>query len=454
MSAAIQSIKKSSLQLWMVALAAANSTLLAMISLLGPLTTVIAIAGAGFLLLAALAQCGLIAMVAAVSHVAIVPGIDPELVGALKWGLFALFFWITTVRRLVERASFKFEWGSFEKAFIAFIVWSLFCSAVGFRPLGGIATVLKFAVYLLIYFIARETVTDTGSVRLLLYSVASVIVVTSCYNFFEVFQRGSIYRFHGFMVNANSFGLVLFGCMPFILIGMRSLHSRWERILFYLIFALFFVNLVLSFSRASWLGCFGIGVAYMAYEHRKALYRAAAIGSVVFLFLLTFEPVYEVFVTSTRLQFGITHRDVYWRFGLQAFADSPIVGHGFELKKKDIRGSQAITTYQEAMSFSDKENSYWAHNAYISMLVKTGLPGLLLSILVYVALFRERYAWRRTAATRSQRLVQTATIAMLIGALLNSFFEEGPMLGSSVFRTYFWLMLGLSAAVHKHDIDL
>jgi len=437
----------------LISIAALDSALLGAISFIGPLNTVVVLAGTTLLALISVLPTCFVLATALTSHISLLPGVSYETIRAVKWAIFIAFLWMNTVQRFYKKESLRIEWGAFEKAFLLFILWGFVSSFAAVRPGGSLWYIVRMGTFLLIYFAARETITTPKLARGLCYAVILAVLTASLYSLYEL-SGGTLRRISGFSMNPNSFGLFLFSSLPFLAIGFLTGRSRIEKAWFAIGLAALSVSLLLAFTRASILGCFGLVFVYLAYERKRLLRYSVAAAVVVIPVILLIPSVFDAFYDISRLGFGVTRRDVYWRHGLQAFVERPIMGYGLDMRKEDVRGQEALTNIQEIIGFHNTEGWYDPHNSYIRMLVSLGLPGFILSIVIYFALFKERISWRRASAGRSQRIVQTLTIAMIVGGALNSMFETGPLFGASSYKSYYWLMLGLSAAVHKHKIDL
>jgi hypothetical protein len=48
--------------------------------------------------------------------------------------------------------------------------------------------------------------------------------------------------------------------------------------------------------------------------------------------------------------------------------------------------------------------------------------------------------------------MHTVVLAIMIGSFFTSVFESGPLLGSGSYTNYFWILLGVIAAVRDRDL--
>jgi O-antigen ligase len=281
-----------------------------------------------------------------------------------------------------------------------------------------------------------------------------VVLSSSVYSFSGM-AAGQYARFSGFLLNANSFGILLNFCIPMLLVAFLTYRHVVVRILFGSGILIGSAALLLSWSRASWLAMLGFVITFLILEKKRKLLGAlggVTLAAIVALALST--DVYSSFTMLMRLDAGTTRRATLWDHALQAAIREPIVGHGYNVQRSVVRGESVLTDLHEVSIFREEGIGYDPHNFYLLTLLTTGIPGAILILLVYYYLFKSQVNGRRRARRNSHRLMHTVVFASLVGCLLNSIFESGGILGSGSSANYLWLMLGTTAAVTEKDIEL
>lgn len=170
------------------------------------------------------------------------------------------------------------------------------------------------------------------------------------------------------------------------------------------------------------------------FEKFRWLRVPIAFGSIAgFNFLAVGAAVWQPFgklISDLGIDATFTNRTDIWRFAFEAIARQPIMGYGF-------RGFWQT----EELVYSGSTIETWAaaaangHNSYLDILLMTGLPGLLLT-LVFLIFLPLRDIGRIAPADEKSPLVRLLTriwLYALFNAVLESFFFQGGDFG--------WFML-------------
>jgi len=421
---------------------------------LGPFFTVLASIFLIVTVLLAISPVGLAAILGLVSHIVQVEQIGFSAVRSAKWVLLGGLLCITIIRFLIERRTITYRLEAFEKAFGAFLLWGLFCSLFAIRPFDNVIELARLATLLLVYIITRESITKTSHVRLLMAVFLVAVFSSSLYAITEVLT-GPYLRTRGFFANPNGLGAFVTYTIPLLLVGFLCYRRLLIRLLFGSGILLGIVALLLSWSRGSWLAIATFTVVFLILEKKWKLLKIS--GSVILFIILLLaisERTFTDFAKLIRLSAGTTKRVTLWEHGIESARDHLLVGCGFELTYKDVRGRETLTEMSEIAMFQKEEGRYNPHNFYIIILLATGIPGFLLIVLVHIHLFKMLATGRGTAQPRHCRLLSTALIATLIGSMVAAFFDSGRAFSSGSVANYFWLMLGITTAVRKRGLEL
>jgi O-antigen ligase len=454
MSTAIENIRTIPTRAWLSTVVFIDSVLVASLFIFRPPLGVLGLISLTAIVFLAFSQVGLVATLCLISHINSLNGEEFQALRALRWLIMAGMAWITVARYLAERRRLTIRLGSSEKALLGFIAWGLFCSLFAVNQLASFLAVLRICTFLLVYIVTRETIASRGHVRLIMFLLLFVVLSSSVYSFSGM-AAGQYARFSGFLLNPNSFGILLNFCIPVLLVAFLSYRHVVVRVLFGSGILLGSAALLLSWSRASWLAMLGFVITFLLLEKkRKLLCVLSSVALVAIVLLALSTDVYSDFAMLMRLDAGTTRRTTLWHYALQAAVREPVVGYGYDVQRGVVRGESALTDLHEISVFREEGRDYDPHNFYLLTLLTTGIPGAILILLVYYYLFKSQVNGRRKARRSSHRLMHTAVFATLVGCLLNSMFESGGIIGSGSSANYLWLMLGLTAAVTEKDIEL
>jgi hypothetical protein len=244
-----------------------------------------------------------------------------------------------------------------------------------------------------------------------------------------------IHRFSGFTSNPNSFAL--FAALALIsLCATAKLSFRsggWIEITLILMTA---IILVLSASRAAVaMSLVGLVVIFLLRTERRKLARLCVPAILALTFLLYALPVLQ---TGPGLEggeeiFDLRQRADVWRLAIQAAADVWFNGLGFGMTQEAVFAPLGIQTS--------------GHSMPLSLLLETGVIGLLLVLIVW---FRPIFTLTNSGESLSGHSI--AVIALLLALFVHQTID------SSVFR-YHWAhfvfayLIGASSrlAVRSHN---
>ncbi len=433
------------------AVAVVDTAVISILSLAGTYYGIAAIVGTVVLGILAFSQIGLVLCVTLISHISSIPGIDFDTLRLTKWLVLLALLWVTTVRILSRSERIDIKFGAIEKSVLAFILWGLVCTIFAIRPFESLAALLRLATLPFLFLVARYTITRTSHVRIIIGIILVVVFTTSIFSFAGVLS-GHFGRASGFLDNPNSLGILMIFCLPVLLIAMIVYRYISVRIFLALGLAMGAATLLMSWSRASILAAFGIIIVFLILENRKLLFILLGMLTISAIVILSSSDIFTQFSDLSRLQFGLTRRSILWEHGMHAVAKNPILGHGFVVHTEDVREKATWTGVSEAMTMGSNK-VYGAHNFYVHIAVSAGIPGLILMTIVYFNLFRLPIKCRQRSTKRSHRLLFSMIIAVIAGSLLNSMFETGPIFGSGSTANYFWVTLGMAAAMSDKNID-
>ncbi len=209
----------------------------------------------------------------------------------------------------------------------------------------------------------------------------------------KAFEIGRFMRAYGTFEQPNPFAGYLGMLVPILAAFLLSRPSRRERNAAVIIGVLVAAALAASLSRGAWVGI-GIALATMAlfWSRRSRLLLAigaiasAPVAALVFLNLLPAEVTgrlatvldYFRFIdvrteTATPENWALLERVAHWQAALDMIAAHPLLGVG---------AGNYPAVYEEFMVPGWTEPLGHAHNYYLNMAAETGIPGLLLYVVL------------------------------------------------------------------------
>jgi O-antigen ligase len=208
---------------------------------------------------------------------------------------------------------------------------------------------------------------------------------------------------------------------------LLAVKNKYIKIVISFLMALLFFNLLLTSSRAGWLGLF-FGLTLFAllypakYNKKFLIYMFLLIFTVFLSFPKGADTIWGFIVRADAGRFEI------WSAAFKMFYESPIIGQGLGLFMKKIQSYGLGALY--------------AHNCYVQILAETGLLGLG-SFLVFLS-FIFKYAL--IELKRLPNMIFLGLFCGLSAYLVHSFFDT--QLYALRLATLFWVFLGLLAAYY------
>ena len=432
--------------------AAADFLLLAAVGLMGPIAGAASLAGICVLGACFAASSGLLIFIVLTSHIMELPGLNGDLLYILKWTVTLLLLGILIVRKLLSGESKGWRSNTVGKFFIAFSAWIVVCSLFAGRPIDTLVEAVRVMGLLIVYEVTVATVESRKSARLLQYATLAA-VVASCLYSASSWMAGFYSRFAGFSVKPNPYGTFLVFTIPILILAVSLSKRHVSKLLFGFGVLIGVTALLLSWSRAAWFALLVEIVLFSILEKKKwILVSIAAVALSAVVLLLSSPRIYMMADTIGRLSMGTSHRDIRWEKGIEAAFASPVVGYGFHYQNQDIMGRVSWGNYVEAAVFHDRDASFDPHNVYIHTLLMGGIPLIAIFLAFSVYLLRSQYKRYRAASNKRERVLHSIMIAMIVGALVNGFFERNLILGMGATNNYFWIALGMVTAISRRKL--
>jgi O-antigen ligase len=322
---------------------------------------------------------------------------------------------------------------------LAFVAW---CTVTLFWTVDADSTVTRVSTYaqlLLAVWMMWELATTDRRILSLLKAYmlgAMVIAVSTIINFMQGTQAADLvaekggYKYHDerytmLGVNENDLGLMLALSLPIAIYLLVRNKSKWNGLLCGAHIGLCLTALSLSGSRGGMIStAVGMSLLVLLFSRlarwqRTAVVVLLAAGVVAGISLMPQDTKDRFLGTATQIQEGtMTHRTTIWSAGIEQFRDVPWTGVGAGAYGPAIAKAVDVPIV--------------AHDTYLSVLVETGVPGLVLFLALLAGLYH--CAFHLDYADRCLWIVLLLTWSVGVTAL------------TWEYRKPTWFLFGLLAA--------
>lgn len=322
---------------------------------------------------------------------------------------------------------------------------------------GGIITVdassfpkmLVFVIFMLGYFVVKNTISSPSLVRRCLYSLVASSALVSAYglyqNFFgelsTVWQDVTIFseisgRVVSSFENPNVLGEYLILIFPVTLALMISAKSATRRFAFFCAAVLNVACLIFTWSRGAWLG-FIIATVLFLLLSGKHFFTAGILLTPLTAFGLSFMINTSVFRRFTTFGDSSTsYRLSIWRGTLDMLKDIWWYGIGI--------GEGAFRKVYPAYALPGIETAPHSHNLYLQITTEGGIFALLSFVLFILIFMQCTFSFSRNSVSHANRSICVGLFAGIAAFLIQG-------LTDYVWYNYrifllFWLIAGLSVA--------
>ncbi len=398
-------------------------------------------------------SAGVIAAVSLTSPFETIPQLTDTSLYLLKWFVTFGFLVIALLRKVAVGEAWDWSPPLPIRAAAALLAWSLVCVPGATHPTETLIEIVRFAILLLLFMVTRECVRDRRALLLVGITFLASVAASSLYSLLQLWTEG-FFRVRGFFNNANSFGIFVSFALPMAIVLAYAARSRMLKLFALACTCPALVAVGMTWSRAAILNLVVQALAFLVLERQwRWLRRIAWSAALLGLIVMMTPSAREMVVTAARLKGGATHRTLLWAAAANAVADNPLFGQGYGLKQHEVVGRLMVRDPGVLYVFGEKRTKdFLPHNQFLVHAVSTGIPGLILAAVFYLVTIRYFLRAQRGASNASERMVQSAAVALVLGALANGLFEGGVVFGKGAINNYFWIALGLAAAVARHGI--
>ena len=381
----------------------------------------------------------------------------------LEYGFFTLLLiWTVSLwmdRRLNLEGLNRFQRTSLDYPILFFLVWILVTIPWAIDPAYSFSEWRKTLAKILMFYFVVNVVKTPDEVKKILNAFLLGLVTLSVIGLVIFLSDGRYYLFHlderlsSWTSGSQWFSTFLLMAMPFWAFSFTFESKLSLRACYGIGFAVTFVALLATNTRAAYLAVLAQGGLYLLLRHLRSGVMISGIVILSFglfmgsLFFLSQHPSYsltqlEVISSSvngkqsrveTLQNMGsMQRRFATWSIALEDFLDNPLTGLGygqrsFEMQHLEIGHHEFILKN--------------VHISFLQKLVQSGVPGALLFALIFMMFFRTVFEVVKWQSRSFDRGLALSSMAMVLGVMVRNMFDD-MFLGNLVYL--FWLLLGLT----------
>ncbi len=307
----------------------------------------------------------------------------------------------------------------------------------------GLIKLIDYVKLFVLWILIQNIIRTRKQFKLTIVVIISALVISFVYGIYSFFigtvnlssfkvATEVVQRIQGVNSNPNSLGasLVVFTPIPFLFFFAEK--KNWKRSLSLVLFAIFLIATVLTFSRGAIVSlAFVILIIVIKKRHHRAVLWGSLISCIIILILIP-SSLWERFEFVAHLRGEASAR---WRFklflgALNYFIENPFLGIGLG------------NFIQEAIRIIPKHQV--AHNMYLEIAAETGLLGLIAFLgLIWTTinyLEESRLMFKKSGQTALSLTAESLKIGFF-GFLISAFFL------SLQADTLFWAQIGMFGAL-------
>lgn len=349
----------------------------------------------------------------------------------------ALVLWLAMAIRDKKK---PFPQTPFDWLFAAMIAAEILATLFSPNRYASAEHFIKRALLLPIIYLITASVQNKKLLGKILLTLISVMIVVALigivkYNLGPGGLAGRLKLFHHYMTTGGILMIISLLTLSFVF----SNAPACLRIAALLATIIMFIPLYYTYTRSSWLG-FLAGLAFMVLFTRWKLIFVLA-PALILAYLAAPSAAQDRMASVVNPWHPNNIERIYmWQAGLRMMQDSQFIGYG------DSNLGKLIEKYRPAEA---KERAGHLHNNFIMFGVILGIPGLLIVIALFIAIFKAEWRALKSAPRDDWLLWGTALgcVTVNVGFHVNGLFEWN--FGDAEIAMLLWLTVGLALAVQR-----
>ena len=239
-------------------------------------------------------------------------------------------------------------------------------------------------------------------------------------------------RAFSFFGNPNILSMYLVGLLSFPLALGLSTLNLWKKFMFYALTGLMLLTLVLTFSRAGWMGGAAAVLIFTLIKEKKLIFLCLGLAAVGLLLMP--DVVYLRLYSAFSLQdTSNIYRLIIWREGWEMLRDFWFTGIGL--------GHEVFTELYPFYMFTRDKAPFHLHSTYLQLLVEVGVVGFLLFGWMIIGTLKKAYSCLSRSRDVLVHNVLLASTAGLGGLLVQGLWDN--VLYMTKIILLFFLLLAL-----------
>ena len=322
---------------------------------------------------------------------------------------------------------------------LSFIILGTISITYSFSKKAAISEVLRFLEYVIIFYLIM-IIADKDFVRRGFTVIYCTMIFAAIFGIFQfAFDFSSFYspsvplhrgRVYSTFVNPNYWGAAVNMIIFYPII--ESIEDE-DRKLNISIALLFLVNLVLTFTRGSWMG-FVVGIIVLSIvKYRKMLFVIPAGALAAYAMPITRNRFLSIFNFSADTN---RERLTLWKTGYTMFKANKVRGWG--LGNYQVYYKSFVDSYHELRLTN--ENLTSTHNSYIKIMAELGILGIVSFLGVYLSLAHLTYVVYKNSKTKYKNIA-LAGLGFWGAYLFQNFFNN--LMFIPQLNVFVWILTAL-----------
>lgn len=309
----------------------------------------------------------------------------------------------------------------------------------------AISETARFAAYITLVFIVKHEVKNEKMVKSFINTIVASTAFVSVFgiiqwftgiglskDFIEQFSFGATKRIASTFGNPNSFAAFLvFFIFPFIMMTFNIMEIK-EKLVYIFLSVIMLVNMVLTFSRNSWLA-FGLGCLLLTvYLSWKAIVSMGLLG-LISLFIPVIRNRLRDFTDVNQNISRIKH----WKTAFLMIKDHPILGLG---------NGNYVSYYDEYISKHPEldfalQKRFPTHNSYLKVASELGIIGFIpFVVLIITSMIQIKKTTQKIFDKKVKAFYKGILISILMFLIMNIF--DNLFFVPKV-TTWFWFVVAI-----------
>lgn len=315
--------------------------------------------------------------------------------------------------------------------------------SVTFR--GSITVSLLTVIFIMSVFAMENAMTSVKQVKILVNGMLAVGVLVSLYGMYQFVFRasgadswvdeemfGGMVRVYSTLQNPNVLSEYLLLVIPLAAAGLFAAKSWGKRFIYLCTAGILCICMVLTFSRAGWLGLLFAAAIFLVLLDRRFI--LLGIAGVIVLFMMAPDAIISRFTSIGDMSDGSTsYRVAIWLGSVNMIKAHWISGIG--------PGTEAFNMIYPSYSYNTATAQH-SHNLFLQIICDSGICGIVVFIILLIVFIRMVCTAISREKHKTARIFQISSLASIGGFMVQS-------MADYTFYNYrvmflFWTFIALS----------